>query len=94
MLSFIQIIFWCLYLPIDLSFKDDIPMSRFLSTIDTISVIFFMIDVLLNFNVGYIHKGIMVMERHKIILYYLRTWFLTDFIASLPYEWIITLIAS
>lgn len=93
MFSFVQIIFWCLYLPIDLSFKDDTPMSKFMSIIDTMSVVFFMLDVMLNFNVGFFIKGVLIMERQKIILNYLSTWFLCDFIASLPYEWIIRGIA-
>jgi hypothetical protein len=49
-------------------------------------VVFFF-DILLNFNTGFYYKGVVVMKRHRIMLTYLRTWFLIDVLATFPYEY-------
>ncbi len=52
-------------------------------------VIWFIIDLALNFFTGYWDRGILIMKRDVIIRHYLRSWFIFDLIASFPYEWII-----
>lgn len=48
---------------------------------------FFLFEILVNFNTGYYKKGNLIMERRMIIFTYMRTWFLIDLIASIPYSW-------
>ncbi|BDA48837.1 Potassium/sodium hyperpolarization-activated cyclic nucleotide-gated channel [Coccomyxa sp. Obi] len=48
--------------------------------------LFFLSDILLNFNTGYIADQVLVMERHLVRRHYLRTWFVLDLIASVPMD--------
>ena len=52
--------------------------------------IFFMVDLALWFVTGYYKKGNPVMKRGLIIKHYLRTWFIIDLIATLPYTWFVS----
>merc|ERR1719171_442582 len=56
--------------------------------------VFFMADVVLQFNTGYYEKGdkAMVTSRIAIAKKYLRGWFLPDITASIPYDWLYFLI--
>lgn len=49
--------------------------------------IFFIIDLCLNFATGYYKKGNVIMKRGPIARHYLRTWFVIDLLATLPYGW-------
>jgi hypothetical protein len=51
--------------------------------------IIFAMDILVNFNTGYYHKGVVVMKRHRVIFTYIRTWLLIDVLATFPYEYTI-----
>jgi hypothetical protein len=42
-----------------------------------------------NFNTGFLRKGILVMNRREIINNYFKTWFFLDLLASFPYSWVI-----
>lgn len=45
----------------------------------------FIFDVMLNFNIGFYSAGNIVLNRKLIAMNYLKSWFLLDFISSLPY---------
>jgi hypothetical protein len=47
-----------------------------------------MIDVFFNFNTGYHERGLLVMDRKKIVKNYIRTWMAFDILSAIPYEWI------
>jgi len=49
----------------------------------------FNFHLVLNFVTGYYKKGNLVMKRGPIIRRYIRTWFIFDFIATLPITWFI-----
>jgi len=51
--------------------------------------IFFMVDLCLNFVTGYYKKGNLIMKRGPIMRHYLRTWFIIDFLATIPYSWFV-----
>lgn len=57
--------------------------------IDRFMDLFFIVDLFLNFFTGYYKKGNLVMKRGPIMRRYLRTWFIFDFIATIPYTWFI-----
>lgn len=47
---------------------------------------FFLVDVVLNFRTAYISHDILVMDSRRITWYYLRTWFLLDFLTCFPFD--------
>lgn len=51
--------------------------------------IFFIVDLGLNCVTGYYKRGNLVMKRGPIFRHYLRTWFIIDFISTLPISWFI-----
>jgi hypothetical protein len=48
--------------------------------------IFLLLDLVLNFFTAYKRKAYLVTDNRSIALYYLRTWFVVDLIASLPLD--------
>lgn len=51
---------------------------------------FFIIDVFINLYTGYYKKGSLVMKRRHIMCRYLKTWFVIDLLASIPFAWFIS----
>ena len=51
----------------------------------------FMIDILINFRTTYVEKGSEVVIRtpKKIAIHYLKTWFIVDFVAAIPFDYFI-----
>ena len=45
--------------------------------------------MLLNFNTGIVHHGVLHMNRKDIALHYLETWFFIDFLANFPFEYVL-----
>lgn len=54
--------------------------------------VFFLADIIMNFNTGYIDhvRQLLVMNRPRIAMNYLTGWFFVDFISSLPWEYLDT----
>ena len=53
--------------------------------------VFFLADIVLNFNIAYSKKkGELVTDRRKIAVHYLRTNFFIDFCTSFPYTWFLS----
>jgi hypothetical protein len=48
-----------------------------------------LLPLVLNFVTGYYKKGNVVMKRGPIIRHYLKTWFIVDFLSTIPYSWFI-----
>lgn len=48
--------------------------------------LFFMMDVVLNFNTAFEREGILQYNRKDIAIHYLRTWFLIDVASALPLD--------
>jgi len=58
-------------------------------TMNSLSVfmdVWFIFDVFLNFRTGFVDHGATVMDSNKIAKHYLKSWFLIDFFASVPWE--------
>lgn len=49
----------------------------------------FLIIIVLSFLTGYYKRGYLIMKRGKIVRHYLKTWFIIDFIATLPLSWFV-----
>ena len=76
------------YIPLLIAFEIivNINLVRF----DFLVSVLFLLDILFNFNSGYLKKGAIVMNRNLICKHYLRTWFLVDMIATFPYDWAVS----
>ena len=48
--------------------------------------VYFWSDILMNLNSGIYIKGMLIMQRHKVIFNYLTGWFILDVLASFPYS--------
>jgi hypothetical protein len=51
---------------------------------------YFIFDIFISFNTGYIEQGVLILNRNKISLNYLRSWFLLDVISTFPYSLVIS----
>eukprot|EP00931_Biecheleriopsis_adriatica_P078205 TRINITY_DN51668_c0_g1_i1.p1 TRINITY_DN51668_c0_g1~~TRINITY_DN51668_c0_g1_i1.p1 ORF type:complete len:788 (+),score=133.85 TRINITY_DN51668_c0_g1_i1:290-2365(+) len=78
------LLFWvCITMPLTMGFG---AVSR-LSDIDRVSDALFLTDVLLNFRTTYINKDDqLVKSGRKMALHYLKTWFVLDFVSSVPWD--------
>lgn len=50
------------------------------------STAFFSVDIVLNFNTGYIEKERIISNRYSILKHYMQFWFWVDFIATVPWD--------
>ena len=50
----------------------------------------FILDIFLNFRTTFIKPSSDVLEKNpkKLAVYYLRTWFIIDLLAAIPFDWI------
>ncbi|GAB4818740.1 hypothetical protein N2152v2_005786 [Parachlorella kessleri] len=91
LLIVLAIFYSCATLPLRAAFGDNQVGPFFM--FDMGLTVFFLVDIILNFNTGYDDDGIIVMEKSRVRWYYLRTWFMPDLIASIPYD-LIALLAK
>ena len=80
------VVFQALYIPFELSFS---PLETYgWKLFDYLTDGFFMIDVILTFNVALPQKGSdrLILDRRVIAWKYLRGWFIVDVLASLPID--------
>jgi hypothetical protein len=48
--------------------------------------IWFLMEITMNFCTGFYEKGILIMNRRRIVQKYLKTWFAMDMISSFPFS--------
>jgi len=63
----------------------------FMAMMDWVTLLFWTFDMIQSFSLAYYHQGELVTDRRRIIINYLRTWFLLDLLVVLP-EWILIFI--
>jgi hypothetical protein len=88
LISFFLIMAISIYIPFIFAFEIDTssgPILYFELMLD----IWFMIELLVNFFTAYYEKGILITSRKKIIIRYLKTWFLVDLFSSIPFSFIV-----
>lgn len=95
-LILVFVLYNALMVPFGLAFYDffnlDVSLIGFVcdSSIDAL----FIIDLFIAFRTTYYDfYGNLVLDRRKVMVHYVRSWFLPDLIASIPYEQIALLIA-
>ena len=80
-------------IPYEAAFQPDKKVS-YGFTFQMFVDIFFVIDLVLNFRTGFVEKGKIILDTEKIAGKYLRTYFIFDFVASIPYDLVIFLMES
>jgi hypothetical protein len=63
--------------------------SLFNTVVDFLIDIFFIIDILVNFNTAYLADGEVRHQHKDIAQHYVRTWFFADMMSSIPVDWFI-----
>eukprot|EP00440_Ansanella_granifera_P004913 gb/GFBE01005329.1/.p1 GENE.gb/GFBE01005329.1/~~gb/GFBE01005329.1/.p1 ORF type:complete len:790 (+),score=177.46 gb/GFBE01005329.1/:1-2370(+) len=78
------LLFWvCLSMPLVLGFGE----IAWISSVDRVADVLFLLDVAFNFWTTYIDRNdVLVTHNKQMALHYLRTWFLLDFISSVPWD--------
>lgn len=67
--------------------KKRYPESYPLLYTDLIIDVLFMIDILMNFRTTYVKEGeVLITNPWKIAVHYLKTYFLVDFVAAIPWD--------
>ena len=53
--------------------------------------VMFIVDILINFRTTYVEKKtqVIVSEPKKIAIHYLKSWFIIDFVAAIPFDFFI-----
>lgn len=84
MLHFINLSFMFFFIPIDISFYKEVPLS-FSNTLYFILFIFYITDILININTGFYNKGEVIFDHYEIFHNFFKNYFLIDFCGTLPY---------
>ena len=50
---------------------------------------YFIFDIFISFNTGYIEQGVLILNRNKIMWNYLKSWFILDLVSTFPYSLVI-----
>lgn len=70
----------------------EVPSS--VSNLNTFLDLCSVVDIVIHFRTGIIHFGSVIMEPKVVATTYVKTWFFIDFIAALPIETLVSVIAS
>lgn len=87
MLLLLLLIIQGLYLPFIVCFS--YPLTGSMLYLDYCITVCFLFDILLNFNIGYNSKGVIIKGRGKIARHYLKNWFIIDLLVSFPFDWLL-----
>lgn len=75
--------------PISASFNDDLPYNGkwCLIVMDWMADVFFVCDIIVNFNTAYVNQySEVVFSRWQIFLHYSKGWFAVDFFSTFPFH--------
>ena len=86
----ILVLFQAIYIPFTVSFRVNHPRYSSWWNFDLIGDVIFMVDLVMTFNVGIINnQNKLIMNRRFIAKQYLKSWFVLDLAASVPFDLII-----
>lgn len=86
-LSYMVAYYETIVVPYRLSFHQ-IQKNRSLIQIELVLEVFWILDMLLSLTTGFYNKGLLIMNRHKIIKNYFKNNFLGDIVAIVPVFWV------
>jgi len=73
-------------IPIQICFDLNLPINHPWSLVEFAVDIFFMVDVILNFNTGFIEEEKFISSRTEIAKRYVSGWFWLDLLTSIPFD--------
>jgi hypothetical protein len=76
------------YLPLQMAFT--LPDLQFFIVIDLIQTVYFLADIVINFHTGFVIEGQFITDHKRIAVHYFKTWFLIDFVSSVPFDLLIS----
>jgi hypothetical protein len=81
-------------IPIDVSFEPEVLDLNFFFWLDSIIDFLFLVDILINFRYAYMHPktGEEIRDPYRVAWFYLKTRFFIDFLATIPFDTIATII--
>ena len=87
-IGFAMITYTSVVVPIQVSFASEIEPPFLLMLADGIIDLFFVFDIILNLHTAYVTDAgtRLVYDKTKIRRHYVRTWFIVDLLASVPWE--------
>lgn len=85
-ISILLILYQCFMIPFRIFFIISSTNDTVLNIFEFTQDFFFLIDIIINFNLGYISKGVLVLNRKRIFFNYVKFWFWLDFISSFPFQ--------
>jgi len=74
--------------PFDLAFDFWTPPTAY-KVFGKVLDVFFLLDVALHFNIGFIDHGRIVYDRWHIARQYAKTWLLADIVSNFPVDWFV-----
>jgi hypothetical protein len=83
-IGMIFIIYQSVMIPFIICF--DYSPSASLGYFQNMQDFYFMLDILVTFNTGFYHRGMLSLTRQEIVSDYLKLWFWLDLAASFPYS--------
>jgi len=78
-------------IPLQLAFS--VPETILMKVLSWLTLIYWTMNVFASLCVGYVHDGVAIMEPHRILVNYLKTWFLIDMVVILP-DWTFVIVAA
>lgn len=78
-------------LPIIICFDINVPPNSPWSIVDLVVDFIFFVDIIFNFNTGFLRDSQFIKSRRQIAKRYLRGWFVIDLATSVPFERLISL---
>jgi len=85
------LLFWdILVIPFE-SFHSD--RSTFMSTVETLILIYWSCDMIASCLTGFVDKGNTIMDPHRIVITYIRSWLTLDLVTVVP-DWILKIRSS
>ena len=84
MISIVLLLYISIMTPFYVAYLDQIPAT--ITNLETLISVLFVADIILNFFTPYLSHNILVFSHKQIAINYLRTWFMLDIIASIPFH--------
>ncbi|OMJ81416.1 hypothetical protein SteCoe_18155 [Stentor coeruleus] len=83
--GFFIILYQAIFIPFYIAFSINLSTSS-IFTVDFGIMIYFTIDILLNFNTSYYSHAELINDRKAIVKNYIKFWFWIDLISTFPYD--------
>eukprot|EP00753_Platysulcus_tardus_P016787 PLAT6039.1.p1 GENE.PLAT6039.1~~PLAT6039.1.p1 ORF type:complete len:770 (+),score=330.40 PLAT6039.1:32-2341(+) len=90
----ISVVWLSWVLPYSFAFPTDILKQTWWKALAWTLEAMFWLDIIINFNTGYVEHGIIIMDPKKVRMHYLHGWFFLDLLGSIPFEYFLPVESS